>query len=78
MAVRLPKALTQGKAKGNTWLDLPPLQIICLILADLLVLEQVRTGFVPSELSFASYQIFIAFLSVAARASPIAFPAACL
>ena len=77
----LPKALTQGKTKANTYFYLPPLQLglfIYSFLADLLDLEQIRTSFVPSELSFVSYQIFIVFRSVAVRASQIVFPDACL
>lgn len=62
-------------------LDLPSLQLglfICLILADLLDLEQIRTSFVPAELSFTSYQIFTVFPPAAVRASQLIFPSACL
>lgn len=59
------------KTKANSHLDLPPSQLglfVCLILAHLLDQEQIRTSFAPSELSFASYQIFIVFPSVAVKA----------
>lgn len=51
---------------------------MCLISADLLGLEQIRTSFVPSELSLAPHQVSIVFPSVAVRESQGIFPAACL
>lgn len=46
---------------------LQPEVLVCLIAADFLALEQMRTSFAPSQLSLAPHQVSVVFPSVALR-----------